>query len=176
MWDLSLVDPDNRRPVDYGLRSAALDALLRKSKNESPMAVCHELTSTLDDGRIKLWTTHRALGLRNRRPDLFRRGDYLPLSADERHREHVIAFLRRHGRERMLVAVPRFACTLMHLRPELPLGRGWGNAELIAEQCAGERLVNVFTGAELLVPRDGRIPLAKLFADFPVAMLESRPD
>lgn len=176
IWDLSLVDPDNRRPVDYSIRRKALDAMLHGAEAEGPAAVCREITAKLDDGRIKLWTTHRALALRNRRAELFRRGEYLALFADERHSQHVIAFLRQRGKERVLVAVPRFACTLMHHRAELPLGRAWGNAELIAEACAGERMLNVFTGAEFVVPENGRIPLAQLFAEFPAAMLESRSE
>jgi (1->4)-alpha-D-glucan 1-alpha-D-glucosylmutase len=175
MWDLSLVDPDNRRPVDYSLRAAALDAMLRKAENEGPMAVCRDTTASLDNGRIKLWTTHRALALRSEIPELFRSGEYVPLSANEGFAQHVIAFLRRHEGNCVLVAVPRFACTLMRNRPELPLGEAWNDAELLAEDCAGQRMLNVFTGNEMAVPENGRIRLAELFAEFPVAMLRCCP-
>ena len=77
LWDLSLVDPDNRRPVDYGLRAGYLDALHELAEREGPGAVCRELLGNLADGRVKLWTTHRALALRQQEHALFRRGEYL---------------------------------------------------------------------------------------------------
>jgi (1->4)-alpha-D-glucan 1-alpha-D-glucosylmutase len=171
LWDLSLVDPDNRRPVDYAVRSAALDALLQQAEVEGPKAVCQDVMWTLADGRIKLWATRCALMLRAGMPELFRRGEYLPLQAEGGYAENVIAFARRRGDECVLAAVPRFAGTLMRHRPELPLGRAWGDAKLIAEPFAGRRLVNVFTGEDLVVPEDGAVRLAQLFANFPVAIL-----
>lgn len=174
MWDLSLVDPDNRRPVDYAVRADALDAMLRKAEAEGAKAVCREVTAALNDGRIKLWATHRVLAWRAQMPEVFRRGDYVPLSAGGEFAQHVIAFLRRREGECVLVAVPRFACTLMRGRRELPLGDAWGDAELTTEQCAGKRMVNAFTGEEMIVAADGRIRLAELFGEFPVAMLRCR--
>jgi len=172
VWDLSLVDPDNRHPVDYALHAEALDGMMRLAESEGPMAVCRDVGAKLDDGRIKLWTTHRALATRATMPEVFRRGEYIALATSEGYAQHVIAFLRQRGQECVLVAVPRFACTLMRHRPELPLGEVWGKGELIVEQCAGKRLMNVFTGEEVIVPEDGGIRLATLFANFPVAMLE----
>jgi (1->4)-alpha-D-glucan 1-alpha-D-glucosylmutase len=175
MWDLSLVDPDNRRPVDYNLRIDALDAMLSMAQSDGPLSVCRSVTAALKDGRIKLWATHRALAMRAQAPEVFRRGDYIALSAGEGYSQHVIAFLRRYNGQYMLVAVPRFACTLMHHKPELPLRGAWGNGVLIAKECAGMRMQNTFTGEDLIVPEDGRLPLSNLFADFPVAMALSTP-
>jgi (1->4)-alpha-D-glucan 1-alpha-D-glucosylmutase len=173
LWDLSLVDPDNRRPVDYARRTEALEEMLRVAEAEGATTVCRDVMETLADGRIKLWTTHRALATRVEIPKVFRRGEYVPLSAEKNYEKHVIAFLRRREEESVLVAVPRLACTLMRHKPELPLGKAWGSAVLIAEDCAGSRMVNVFSGEELVVAEDGRIPLGRLFANFPVAMLRS---
>jgi maltooligosyltrehalose synthase len=106
-------------------------------------------------------------------PEVFRRGDYIALNASEGHAQHVIAFLRRSGDDHVLVAAPRFACTLMRHRPELPLGKVWGHGELIVAECARMRLKNIFTGEELVVPSSGRVPLAQLFGSFPVAILRS---
>ncbi len=61
LWELSLVDPDNRRPVDYNLRAGYLDALHALAEQEGPAAVCRDVLANLADGRAKLWTTHRAL-------------------------------------------------------------------------------------------------------------------
>jgi (1->4)-alpha-D-glucan 1-alpha-D-glucosylmutase len=173
LWDLSLVDPDNRRPVDFALRAAALDKMLSKSEADGPLPVCRSVIESLDDGRIKLWTTHRTLALRARLPELFHRGEYIALSAGEGYAQHVIAFLRRSADACVLVAVPRFACTLMRHRSELPLSAAWGGAELIAPECAGRRFMNICTGEELIVPVYGTIPLSRLFANFPVAVLQS---
>lgn len=170
MWNLSLVDPDNRRPVDYKLRMDALDAMLYKAEVEGPMAVCRDVMARLDDGRIKLWTTHRTLAARAEAIDVFRRGEYIALSASEGYAQHVIAFLRRQGNQCVLVAVPRFACSLMRHKPEPSLGNAWGKGMLIAKECAGMQMRNSFTGEEFKVPEDGRIPLARLFAAFPVSM------
>src|ERR1700689_5440696 len=66
LWELSLVDPDNRRPVDYNLRSGYMDALHELAGREGPAAVCRDVLANFADGRVKLWTTHRALELRRR--------------------------------------------------------------------------------------------------------------
>lgn len=173
MWDLSLVDPDNRRPVDYAIRTESLDALLHKAEAEGELAVCRDVMAAMEDGRVKLWTTHRALALRAEMPEVFRRGEYVPLAMAEDHEQHMVAFLRRQGEECVLAAVPRFACTLMRQRPEVPLGAAWGDTALFAQECAGRRLRNVFTGEEMVVPEDGRIRMAELFGEFPVAMMRS---
>ena len=172
MWDLSLVDPDNRRPVDFGRRIGALDEL-REGSARSMMSLCEDLMDTIDDGRIKLWTTHRTLAVRAEMPELFRRGEYLPLTADGGMSQHVISFLRWKGRDCVLVVVPRFACTLMHHRAELPLGKAWGKAELVAGECVGKQFVNVFSGEKLIVPENGGIPLAQIFAHYPVAVFRT---
>ena len=77
LWELSLVDPDNRRPVDYDLRAGYLDALHELAEREGPAAVCRDVLGNLADGRVKLWTTHRALELRQREHAMFRRGEYI---------------------------------------------------------------------------------------------------
>src|ERR1700689_2115172 len=94
MWDLSLVDPDNRRPVDYELRRRALDGMKEQATSQGELAVCREVLDRLDDGRVKLWTIHRALELRNRMADVFRRGEYVPVAATNGHAENVVAFSR----------------------------------------------------------------------------------
>lgn len=173
MWDLSLVDPDNRRQVDYGVRAEALDAMLRKAEIEGAPSVCRGVMATLDDGRMKLWATHRMLQTRAALPAVFHRGAYVPLRTTDDHAQHVIAFVRRQDEKCVLAAVPRFACTLMNHRAEIPLGAAWGEGALIAEECADMRMRNVFTDEEITVPSDGRVALARLFGEFPVAVLQS---
>lgn len=166
MWDLSLVDPDNRRPVDYAARRDALHEMQERVRQEGPLAVCRRVLETMGDGRAKLWTIHRALELRRRMAEVFRRGEYVPVTVTEDRAEHAIAFCRGSS---VLAVVPRFAWTLMGGKARLPLGPAWGASELVVPEMAGAVLENVFTGERLRVNANGRLPLREVFAEFPVA-------
>ena len=98
-WDLSLVDPDNRRPVDFAARAAALPAL------ENPDWA--DLAQHWPNGHIKLAWTRHLLKLRTELADVFAHGDYQPLEVSGPHRDHVIAFARRRGRDAVIVAVAK---------------------------------------------------------------------
>ncbi|WP_411564576.1 malto-oligosyltrehalose synthase [Pseudomonas shirazensis] len=121
-WDFSLVDPDNRRPVDYALRRATLDA-------STPLA---ELLGQWRDGRIKQALIAEVLDLRMAHPQLFRRGDYLPLEVQGEHADKVLAFARVAEGERAIVVVPRLASSLLGTAstPLIP-AQNWGNTQLI---------------------------------------------
>jgi (1->4)-alpha-D-glucan 1-alpha-D-glucosylmutase len=168
MWDLSLVDPDNRRPVDYAVRRRALDDMREQATSRGELAVCREVLERIGDGRVKLWTIHRALELRNRMADTFRRGEYVPVTVTNGYAENAVGFSRG---KRVLAVVPRFAYSLMDGRARMPLNGAWGRAELIAPEMAGAALENVFTGEWVRVSEDGRLPLKEVFREFPVALL-----
>jgi len=170
MWDLSLVDPDNRRPVDYETRRSALRDLQELAAGGGEMTVCQEVLQTMQDGRVKLWTVHRALQLRNRMADVFRRGEYLPVEATKDCAAHVISFVR--GRS-VLAIVPRFAFTLMEGKARLPLSAAWERGDLLVPQMAGMVLRNAFTGKQVRVNEEGRLPLHEVFAEFPVALFSA---
>ncbi len=175
LWDLSLVDPDNRRPVDYRLRADSLAALHALENSEGPAAVVADLLGNLADGRAKLWTMHRALDLRRQEHALFRRGEYLALEVTGERQEHVIAFLRGNpasGRN-VLVVLPRFACTLMRGKAQLPLGEAWGKDQLRLPVLAGTQYRNIFTGESVTVSDQQTLALSTLFATYPVALLLS---
>ncbi len=158
LWDLSLVDPDNRRPVDFRKRGAFLDEL-RKAETHDVAGLLRELTSNWEDGRIKLYLTYKALNFRRAHPELFLHGDYIPVTGSA----HACAFARRQGEEWALAAVPRLT---------LRLGQPpqWGGEALALPAAAPARWRNVFT-CETLEARD-EVRLANLFAAFPVALLE----
>jgi (1->4)-alpha-D-glucan 1-alpha-D-glucosylmutase len=172
LWDLTLVDPDNRRPVDYDLRAVSLNALRELAEKEGAAAVCRDVLGNLATGRVKLWTMHRALELRRQEHALFRRGEYIALEVSGERHEHVIAFLRRDpATDRSVVAVmPRFACTLMRSKLQLPLGEAWGKDQLLLPVSAGARYRNVFTD-ELVTVTEDRLALSTVFAGYPVALL-----
>jgi (1->4)-alpha-D-glucan 1-alpha-D-glucosylmutase len=174
LWELTLVDPDNRRPVDYDVRARNLQALLELADKEGAGAVCREVLDKLADGRVKLWTMHRALALRREEHALFRRGEYVALEVSGERREDVIAFLRRdQATGRSVVAVlPRFACTLMRGKVQLPLGEAWGKDQLLLPVTPGTRYRNVFTDETVTVAEDG-VALSTVFATYPVGLFVS---
>ncbi|MGC3893452.1 malto-oligosyltrehalose synthase [Pseudomonas urmiensis] len=121
-WDLSLVDPDNRRPVDYAVRRASLD-------DSTPLAA---LLEHWRDGRIKQALIAQVLDCRQAYPALFRRGDYLPLAVQGRHADKVLAFARLGDGERAIVVVPRLTYALLGTSPT-PLipAQNWDDTRLI---------------------------------------------
>jgi (1->4)-alpha-D-glucan 1-alpha-D-glucosylmutase len=175
VWAESLVDPDNRRPVDHGGHAHALGELRRRAHREGPTAVARGSLADLDDGRAKLWLTHRALGLRRERPRLFATGDYVPLEATGEGADHVVAFARIGEGDAAVTVVPRLTVGLCGAEGQpLPVGKSvWGETELdLPDDLAGAHLTEVITGAELdLAPGRRSLPLASLLADFPAALL-----
>ena len=168
MWDFSLVDPDNRRPVDFGLRSRVLEELYARSDDGEELS--RELLWDYRSGRIKMWVTMCALNLRRDRKELFQRGNYVPLQVSHGKEDHVVAFARVHGAEAIVVATPRLSYTLMKGREEPPIGSVWGDAELSLPPAAiGKRLRNVFTG-EILTAGQSLL-CREVFASFPLALL-----
>jgi (1->4)-alpha-D-glucan 1-alpha-D-glucosylmutase len=170
LWDFSLVDPDNRRPVDFDLRSRALTDLFSRAESEGMGELCQELLRNYRDGGTKLWVTMRALNFRRDHPNLFQQGNYLPLQAMHGREEHVVAFARVHESEVAIVAAPRLSYTMMKGREEPPLGAAWGDSELpLPPPAVGKRLRNIFTGEVLTA--GSSISCRELFARFPVALL-----
>jgi (1->4)-alpha-D-glucan 1-alpha-D-glucosylmutase len=176
LWDLSLVDPDNRRPVDFARRARLARALGRR--RPSP-ALARELVAAKADGRIKLYLSQRALACRRGRPELFADGEYLPLAARGDRAEHVVAFARRLADPpaEAIVVVPRLVAGLLRGAAVPPTGpEVWGETALPVPGAGdGAAYRNVFTG-ETVRAVDGEggtaLPLAEVFASFPVALLE----
>jgi (1->4)-alpha-D-glucan 1-alpha-D-glucosylmutase len=167
VWNLSLVDPDNRHPVDFAARRAMLAQV-----RSTPLA---EMVEDWPDGRVKMYTLMRALRFRRDHPELFLHGDYEPLSGDADD-PHVIAFSRRYEGQELIVVVPRFLAAMMGGVPRTPLGpERWKMAGIrLPRRLARARLVNVFTKevVEPLVHRD--VPwllVASALQSWPVAML-----
>ena len=173
LWDFSLVDPDNRRPVDFGKRVRLLEALTEREANER-VPLVQELLARWPDGRIKLYITMRALNARRADADLFLRGDYLPLSASGKAAAHTIAFARRRGEAWALVVVPRLVTGLC-VEGEPPIGESvWGESALALPDGAPTRWRNVFTGESLETTAAGRtmtLPLRSALAELPVCLL-----
>jgi (1->4)-alpha-D-glucan 1-alpha-D-glucosylmutase len=174
LWDLSLVDPDNRRPVDWARRAAALAEVAAPREGEGEAGLARRLLAEWPDGRIKLHVTARALAARRARAALFAEGAHVPLAAGGRHPAHVVAFARQRGARAAVVVAPRLAWRLTEQGAGLPVGPAWGDTWLALPPGAGGTLVDVLTGARPEVrEREGRpaLDLAETLAVLPVALL-----
>jgi malto-oligosyltrehalose synthase/4-alpha-glucanotransferase len=158
-WDLTMVDPDNRRPVDYSHRSSSLDELLSN-------ASVTDLWEQRSNGQIKHWLTHELLQIRAANTELFAEGHYVPLRVTGRHQNHVFAFARRLQHQWMVVAVPLHLAllgndprtidwrdTAIQLPPQAP--EGW---EGLLESSKGTH--------------KGSIPVRDIFQSLPIALLK----
>ncbi|GGR77688.1 malto-oligosyltrehalose synthase [Deinococcus sedimenti] len=158
-WNQSLVDPDNRRPVDYGALNRTLGRLER---GEGTLALARKLLDSYEDGSVKVMVTRAALHARAAHPAL-REGSYQPLDGGR----HVLAFARQHGSERVVTVAPRLTFTLTRERTAWATGEVWGTRQLTLP--AGT-YTNLLTG-ERLRARGSKTPLAKILEDFPLALL-----
>ncbi len=179
LWDLRLVDPDNRGPVDFRRRIDLL-AELQNRERQGLVPLVEELLSRWKDGRVKLFLTSRALTFRRERRELFLSGAYLPIQASGGNKEHVLAFARKAGDVWAIAAVPRLVTRLVP-PGEFPVGRkAWGaRSGLVLPEGAPGRWENVFTGETLRVPAGSRkqtLPLHDVFRDFPLALLANVPE
>jgi (1->4)-alpha-D-glucan 1-alpha-D-glucosylmutase len=173
LWDLSLVDPDNRRPVDYALRERLLRALDQEAETNR-QALCARLTASLEDGRIKLFTLASALRLRNRHPELFRHGGYQALSLTGPRADAAIAFAREHEGRVLLTVAPRYTLSALESPGGLASAYEETSLELPAAY-ASMTFRDVFTGQQVRPGRHGEgalLPLAPLLVGFPLVLLE----
>ncbi|HEX3578379.1 MAG TPA: malto-oligosyltrehalose synthase, partial [Thermoanaerobaculia bacterium] len=158
LWDFSLVDPDNRRPVEYANRGAMLKKM-KAAASKDALSI-DTLLRRWHDSRIKMFVTWKVLDARSRHAELFRDGSYEPIDAGN----NVVAFTRRRGDEAVVVAVPRLVANFV--KPGVfPLGDVWPDTSI---PISGSWR-NLFTGESL---EGDRIPLRSLFGRFPAAVLE----
>jgi (1->4)-alpha-D-glucan 1-alpha-D-glucosylmutase len=176
LWDLSLVDPDNRRPVDFRKRIQMLEDL-RKRHSDKPSNLVREMLSSWQDGRVKLYLIDRALDFRRVHAEVYLGGSYTPMDAYGAKSANVCAFARHKGLRWCLTAVPRLTTQLAPLG-RLPLGKAaWQDTVLQLPEGAPDSWQNVLTGERVLATQasDGRriLALADVFKRFPVALLDA---
>jgi (1->4)-alpha-D-glucan 1-alpha-D-glucosylmutase len=174
LWDFSLVDPDNRRPVDYGLRRRYLHELRQRLRHDRLDQLAAELLATPTDGRVKLFVTHRLLALRRTRPSLFGTG-YTPLRVAGARVGHVCAYARSDPEGELIVVAPVLIAGLVRRELEAPIGEAvWRDTAVLLAGEPGHRYRDLFTGVETASePKRGRasLPLAQVLGSFPVAAL-----
>ncbi|HSO06194.1 MAG TPA: malto-oligosyltrehalose synthase, partial [Pelomicrobium sp.] len=172
LWDFSLVDPDNRRPVDYDRRAALLGEIAAAAADPALRAgLARALLNDPADGRIKLYFIWAGLQLRRSREVLFALGEYVPLRTTGARTEHVVAFARRHGDDTVVVAAGRlFAALDGAARP--PAGAVWEGTAIDAPGPGS--WLNVLTGETVETADDGgtpRLAAERVFATMPWALL-----
>jgi len=179
LWDLNLVDPDNRRPIDFEARTRALDELegaLQKATEGRAVEVVGRLLDEWVDGRIKLWMTAAGLRLRRSRPDVFLKGRYLAAGIQGDKAAHLFAFARSHGSSAAVAIVPRFVSRLGE--DWRAWGSAWGDTRVVLPpELSGFAWVNVLTGepVETQAGEDGVVAVAtgRVLGSCPVALLAS---
>ncbi|HEV3105732.1 MAG TPA: malto-oligosyltrehalose synthase, partial [Trinickia sp.] len=163
LWDFSLVDPDNRRPVDFGLRAAWL--------TQTPPSA---QLANWRDGRVKLGIVHRALTLRAVSPALFLEGAYIPLAVSGSRARHVIAFARRHGDAYAIVVGTRFAASLLGRESDVPLVEParWEDTWIeLPAALAGRAMFDCLSTAAPKTDERGRLFVRDALTALPVALL-----
>jgi (1->4)-alpha-D-glucan 1-alpha-D-glucosylmutase len=176
LWDLSMVDPDNRRPVDYQRRIQMLEEL-RKKHAEKPQHLLREILSNWRDGRIKLYLTDKALDFRRANAEVYRDGNYIALNSAGQKQAHVCAFGRHRDGTLCLTVVPRLTTTLAPAG-RVPLGPVvWQDTVVKLPPEASESWQNVLTGdivetqAAFGAPKT--LAVAGVLGRFPVALLRA---
>jgi (1->4)-alpha-D-glucan 1-alpha-D-glucosylmutase len=156
IWDFSLVDPDNRRPVDYERRRQMLDSLDASKPDE--------LLQNWPDGRIKMFLIHRLLQFRNEHVDLFRHGSYLPIATSGTFADSCVSFARQFENRWIVVIAPRLSSRIGFP----PVGEKWKDTVVdLPENLARGR--DIFTDREL--PR--QVKLSEAFSTLPFAVISN---
>jgi len=176
IWDLSLVDPDNRRPVDFGRREKLLATL--GTPNASRVSTLLE-DGVWQDGRPKLHLIQKALETRRKSPELFAGGEYVALETSGVRKENLVAFARKHGEDVAITIAPRLCAKMTPAEGSLLPARGaWQNTSiLLPDELAGAAYRNVLTGEAVTThEHNGSLFLdaGRVLRDFPVALLVPR--
>ncbi|MFB0505682.1 MAG: malto-oligosyltrehalose synthase [Thermodesulfobacteriota bacterium] len=168
LWDLTLVDPDNRRPVDFERRRALLREI-RKKENSNVLNLIEELLRAREDGRIKLFLIYRALKTRNEHIEVFRDGAYIPLEVAGKFKDHIFAFARKNGRKWTVTVAPRFLTTVVR-EDEYPCGEKiWHDTHIPCSGRVSHEWKNVITRQQ--VNSVGKLMIGEVLRHFPVALL-----
>ena len=171
LWDFSLVDPDNRHPVDFRKREELLNFLIQQ-KDQGQQSLLQQILYSWQDGQVKLYVTYKALNARKSCPDVFQDGGYTPLEVVGQRWENVCAFGRHKGGKWVMVVVPRLLTKLVKVG-EIPAGRGvWRDDMLLLPDGAPECWCNIFTEERLNASARGRkLLLSDVLSTFPLALL-----
>jgi (1->4)-alpha-D-glucan 1-alpha-D-glucosylmutase len=175
LWDLTLVDPDNRRPVDYVLRTALLKELQERWARTPRSQFLGELVETMPTGAIKLYVTWQLLWLRREWPRIFSEGRYVPAKLSGPAEQHLCAFVRETQTDQVIVAAPRLVCGRTRGEVRLPVGEEFWGETLLTWPGAqkGKTFQELFSARTVRL--EGALRVSEILAEFPIAVLISRP-
>lgn len=167
LWDFRLVDPDNRRPVNFAKRREYLSDIADRASTDAG-GLARELLDAWPDERLKLYVTWRTLRLRKEDPELFLKGEYVPLTVSGGKERHVFAFARRHGGRQLLSIVPRLTVDGEFARPGRLAAAWWGETTVALPEGSPKRWRNHLTGRE--IECGDLMAVQDLLQDFPVGL------
>jgi malto-oligosyltrehalose synthase len=178
LWDFSLVDPDNRRAVDYALRTRLLDTIVDAFATPGHHArAARALLDQWTDGRAKLWLMWRVLSFRAQHAEWFETASYVPLALRGARAAHVCAFARVHGEGWLIAIAPRLFVRLVRELDQWPLGEAvWRDTRVVLPAGAPLQWRDLLTEAPCPAEtHDGalQLPLAAILEAFPVSLLVS---
>jgi len=177
LWDLRLVDPDNRRPVNFARRMDLLETLHRaQSEVQDSERLARDLAERWQDGGTKLFLLGKAIRHRRAHEQLFRDGDLLPLETTGDRSRNVVAFIRKNNAESSLVAIPRWLSQVSKTSASAPTAQSWEDTKIVLPDGSPVNWRNVITGGVLTTEKTGNniyLTPEKLFRDFPVALLSA---
>jgi (1->4)-alpha-D-glucan 1-alpha-D-glucosylmutase len=169
MWDLSLVDPDNRRPVDYEQRRSLLQEI--QAQRTNPLPLIDELLTTSTDGRLKLFVTTQLLQARQNYSQLFQHGNYQPLTVTGKFANHILAFARQHQGKIAIAIAPRFLTQVVS-PDQQPLGECWQDTAISLPAGFPTNWLHALTDQPLSTSEG--LPIKTAFAHLPIALLISK--
>ncbi|MBI2400463.1 MAG: malto-oligosyltrehalose synthase, partial [Deltaproteobacteria bacterium] len=170
LWDFSMVDPDNRRPVDFSVRKTMLDDISARAASSTEELIA-ELLKSPEDGRIKLYLVYMALNERKKRSALFNASPYMPLECEGDCSRNLVAFARVGEGEAAITIAPRFFTSVVR-EGEYAMGEKWGDTTInLPETLHGYAWKNAFTGKS--IPQGKEIKAGAALDSFPVAFFVS---
>src|SRR5690606_30134466 len=171
LWDLSYVDPDNRRPVDYGIRSNYL-ADFRAFNKTNLKKKLNSLRRNYGNGKIKMFLIYKTLLQRRKDQDIFKKGEYVPLTLSGKEGDNFIAYARILGNDWRIIAAPVIVTHLFNSEDLKPKNGHLEDTYINLPGDAPTEWNNIITGETELV--EGKIPIMNALSQFPVMVLKNR--
>ena len=178
LWDFSLVDPDNRRPVDYTIRTSMLKELKSRESVTPPSELARDLTLNKENGMVKLYLVYKCLNYRKAKRVLFESGEYIPLETEGEKSRHVCAYARKMENIVTITIAPRFFTGLIEQPEDPPFGKEvWKDTRIIVPfDSEGVQYRNIFTEEVITTYFNEKnvLYLSDVVTNFPVALLERK--
>ena len=167
LWDLSFVDPDNRRPVNYKKRIELLNEIPETDMDENLLS---QMWMDRYNGKIKLWLTHRLLQWRKEQKEFLHKAEYISLTVDGTYKNHILAFARRYQQTVYIIAIPLHLAELCKTQGKEMNEIDWKDTSIVLPGKLAGEIENILTGKTF----KEKISFKELFSQFPVAFLKTQ--